>query len=450
MRVSLPRFEFRRGGSFNPPGDGATFEQLARDLFARLLGDAHADRHGRNGQAQAGIDIIGVDHGSGRRIGIQCKLRSGGASAARVTEAELLHEVAQARTLVPPIDAFVLLTTGPNDTKLKQVAAELSQAHAEGLFSVEFHGWDWIEALLDQHVDLAVRYGLVAVVHPADPVPSSRIAAEIGVRLANAVTLMNAGRDPESAFTFPGLARYAGHADWRRLEQIVEGRGDADEVELLALSEALGLNAGWLIEGKGTPFGIDNHIGHRRVEEIFDAIVAMEPQRIVFVRQREGGEGHHDAFIAVERDDVRWYVFRDTHPACDRVGGGGSHDLFALCRLMRRFDHEDVAARVLCHGRHLDSPLFEQVLEGEVYPGAILSVYRHDRWWEGFAALRTDWLEGEEVHWVRLRNAVAIVKHQLARARSGALTSRYRRDALAWGRFLPTKPRDAEAGEPWP
>lgn len=456
MDSASSQFEFNRGGSYNRPRDWPAFERLIRDLFARLLGDESVDLNGRNGQPQAGIDIWGTDRRSGNRIGIQCKGRSDVAfgHGAALTEAELRAEVERARHFVPPIDSFLLLTTGPNDGRLKQAARELGEANrAAGSFSVEFHGWDWIEGRLDQHVDLAAQYGLVAVVYPAPTTakPASRIAAEIGARLERAVALMNAGREGDELFTLQSLARHAGHPDWRRIEQIVIGSADADEAELLSLAKALGLNPAWVIEGKGAPFCVDGENGHRHVEEIFDTIVAMAPKRIVFVRQREGGHGHHDAFIAVERDEARWYVFRDTHPACDRVGGGGSYDLFELCRLMRRLDHEDVEGRILCHGRHLDSPQFEQVLEGEVYPGSILNFYRHDRWWEGFAALRLDWLEGDEPHWATLRNTVPIVKHQLARARRRAKTSAHSRDALAWGRFRALEPADTtDDVEPWP
>lgn len=456
MSTDHPHFEFNRGGSFNLPRDWSAFEHLTRDLLVRLLGDEHVDLNGRSGQPQAGIDVWGTDRQTGQRVGIQCKGRSDavlGESSA-LSLREFLAAVEKAKCFVPPIDSFILLTTGPNDVRLKQAARELSEAHAaSGLFTVAFHGWDWIEGKLDQHVDLAARYGLVAVVHPAMATagPASQIAVEIGARLTEAIAAMNRGREGDKLFTLQGLARHAGHSDWRRLEDIALGAADADEAELRALADALALNPVWLIEGKGAPFDIDAETGPRRVEQLYDAIVAMKPQRIVFVRQRDGGHGHHDAFIAVERDALRWFIFRDTHPACDRVGGGGSHDLLELCRLMRRFDHEAVDCRILCHGRHLDSPEFEQVLEGEVYPGSVLDFYRHDRWWEGFAALRLDWIDGDGPHWTALRNAIGIVEHRLARARTSARTHAHAREALAWGRFRETASPSGEGpGEPWP
>lgn len=455
MRTAPPNFEFNRGGTFNRPRDWAAFERLTRDLFARLLGDEDVDLNGRSGQPQAGIDISGIDRQSGKRVGIQCKGRADAifTHTAALTEADLRAEVERARAFVPPIDSFILLTTGPNDARLKQAARELSVANTvEGLFTVEFHGWDWIEGRLDQHVDLAAQYGLVAVVHPgaAPAPPESPIALEIGARFEHAISLMNTGRDGDDRFTLQSLARSAGHRDWRRFERIMSGTADADEAELRTLCEALALNPGWLIDGKGMPFAVDTGTSFNRAEAVFDAIVAMQPQRVVFVRQRDGGDGDHDALIAVERDDVRWFVFRDTFPACDQVGGGGAHDLFELCRLMRRLYHLAPESLILCHGRHLDSPQFEQLFEGAVYPGSLLDPYRHDRWWEGFAHVRLDWIEGEGAHWDALRKAVVIVQHQLARARSSAERSRSWKDQLAWGRLRTKRPDDAEHGEPWP
>jgi len=445
-----------RGGTFNRPRDWAAFERLTRDLFIRLLDNDHVDLNGRTGQPQAGVDVHGVERSTRKLVGIQCKGRADAhfARGAGLTADEVRAEVERAREFTPPLDRFLILTTGPNDVGLKKLARELSAAHvAEGLFEIEFHGWDWIEGHLSDHVDLAAGYGLIAVAHPeiAPVSRRSRIAAEIGDRLDQAIAMMNADREGDDVFTLPGLARHVGHKDWRRLEQIVRGTADADEDELLGLADRLALNPGWLIEGKGAPFCVDLGGHHRRVEELYEEIVAMEPERITFVRQREGGHGHHDAFIAVERDSVRWHIYRDTHPACDRVGGGGSHDLFELCRLIRRLDHDDFENRVPCFGRHFDAPLFEQLLEGEVYPGNTLDIYRNDDWWQAFSALRIDWVRGDETHDKALRNAIVIVKHQLARARASAKTHDHWYSKLAWGQFLPVKPKDADGdGEPWP
>lgn len=454
MAHDPPHVSLSSGGTFNPPRDWPAFECLIRDLYQRLLGDIDADLHGRSGQRQSGVDVIGVDRNTGERVGIQCKGRNDGDvnAARRLTGKELKEEVEKARSFAPPLDRFILLTTARNDAGLQRVARELTEVHrAEGLFSVECHGWDWIEARLREQPGLAVTYGLIAVSHPpAAEAPISRIAREIGARLDRALELMNAGREGDDHFTLQGLARHARHKDWRRLEKIADGSADADEAELATLAAMMGLNLEWLLEGKGAPFFTDADRSWSEVEDLYRDIMALKPERIFFVRQRAGGNGHHSAFIVAKCNAVRWQVFRDTHPACDQVGSTGAWQLFDLCRLLRKFDYADIEDRVVCFGMHLDSPAFDQLLEGEAYPGTILRYPRGDQWWQAFSALRPDWIKGEASHLDRLRKAIHIASRQLKRAREAAAANSRWAEALAWGHFRLTAPTDSDGDvEPW-
>jgi hypothetical protein len=255
---------------------------------------------------------------------------------------------------------------------------------------------------------------------------------------------MNSALEGDDRFTLQGLARHAGHKDWRRLEQIVDGSADADEAELTELADALGLNFEWLLEGKGAPFCTDADTFRPEVEDVYRDIMALNPEQIVLVRQREGGYGHHDAFIVVKRDAVRWHVFRDTHPACNRVGGTGARQLFDMCRLFRKLDRADFEDRVPCYGRHLDSPVFEHLLEGEIYPGSVLRYLRNDQWWQAFSALRSDWVGGDAPHQSSLREAIHIVRHQLKRARDAAGRNDGWAETLAWGHFSLVAPTETD------
>lgn len=449
-----PVLSLSRGGTFNRPRDWAAFERLTRDLYGRLLGDNNVDLNGRNGQPQAGVDVVGIDRLSGERVGIQCKGRGDGdfARSAGLSEKDLRAEVEKAKTFVPPLQRFVIVTTGQNDVHLQQVARELTETHrANGFFPVDFHGWDWVEGRLAEHVDLAAGYGLIAVSQPSpSSMSESRIAREIGARLGRALELMNSEREGDDRFTLQGLARHVGHKDWRRLEQIAGGMADADEAELTGLANKIGLNLEWLIEGKGAPFCTDADTYRTDVEDIYADILALRPERIVFVRQRGGGYGHHDAFIVVKCDDVRWQVFRNTHPACAQVGSTGAGQLFDLCRLFRKLDYADMENRVPCYATHLDSPVFEQLLEGECHPGTVLRYARNDHWWQAFSALRDDWIKGDAPHETSLREAIHIVRHQLARARDAATRHDHAANILAWGHFRLTPPGEEDgAVEPW-
>src|SRR5258708_18821612 len=143
-----------RSSRFNRPRDWQEFERLTRELLSRITLDVHTDLNGRSGQPQAGVDVSCIDQRR-QRIGVQCRGRDGEAFGGdgRVTAKELKGEVAKAKTFRPALDKFVLLTLGPNDSRLKEAAAKLTEKHQrEGLFEVHFHGWDWIEARLSEHM----------------------------------------------------------------------------------------------------------------------------------------------------------------------------------------------------------------------------------------------------------------------------------------------------------
>ncbi|MDU6242915.1 MAG: hypothetical protein E6614_28820, partial [Bradyrhizobium sp.] len=90
------------------------------------------DLHGRNGQPQSGVDVSGVDQRTRAQVGIQCRGRGDGSAwtNSRLTQKDLREEVAKARSFYPKLDVFVVLTTGPNDVRLKKAAAEISERQA--------------------------------------------------------------------------------------------------------------------------------------------------------------------------------------------------------------------------------------------------------------------------------------------------------------------------------
>lgn len=108
--------------------------------------DPFAQMHGRSGQKQQGIDVYGTH--KGRRIGVQCKGKNAGHSAA-LTDKELRAEVNKAKAFKPALDASIVVTTAPNDMKRQEVARLLTEEHRTlGLFEVHVHGWD----TLRQHI----------------------------------------------------------------------------------------------------------------------------------------------------------------------------------------------------------------------------------------------------------------------------------------------------------
>jgi len=75
------------------------FEHIVCDLYSRTWNDPHAQRHGRTGQPQQGVDIYGQPSGlGGRYVGIQCKRYNDGRLTRTKIEAEIAKAARWART----------------------------------------------------------------------------------------------------------------------------------------------------------------------------------------------------------------------------------------------------------------------------------------------------------------------------------------------------------------
>jgi hypothetical protein len=86
-----------------PPTSWETFEDLCLALFKAVWKDPLAQKNGRRGQPQHGVDVFGSMNGLGTAIlGVQCrgKDRTLGAKA---TVEELKDELAKAERFNPPL-----------------------------------------------------------------------------------------------------------------------------------------------------------------------------------------------------------------------------------------------------------------------------------------------------------------------------------------------------------
>ena len=125
---------------WDPPNDATAFESFCLDLFKEVWEDPGAQKNGRSGQPQAGVDVFGQRQG--KQVGVQCKQRDD-LLRSKVSVKELQEEVEAAKQFKPRLAEFILATTGPRDGKVQQRARELTEKHKEeGLFSVEVWSWE--------------------------------------------------------------------------------------------------------------------------------------------------------------------------------------------------------------------------------------------------------------------------------------------------------------------
>ncbi len=102
-----------------PPRDWQVFEDLCRDLFAAEWDDPEAQKHGRSGQPQHGVDVLG--RRDGRWQAAQCKRRSTFPEK-QLKESEVEAEVEASREFAQPPENLVIATTAPPDTRLQALA----------------------------------------------------------------------------------------------------------------------------------------------------------------------------------------------------------------------------------------------------------------------------------------------------------------------------------------
>jgi hypothetical protein len=140
-----------------PPRSWDQFEELCADTFQEEWQDSALVRHGRAGQPQHGVDIVGRD-GAIWPVGIQCKRKSVW-PVSEVTTGELDEEVKKAKKFKPALKVFYLVSTAPDDHPLQEHARLITQRHqTKGLFTVAVIGWREL-------VRRATRHGHVAAKH---------------------------------------------------------------------------------------------------------------------------------------------------------------------------------------------------------------------------------------------------------------------------------------------
>lgn len=177
-----------------PPRSWDHFEELCADTFQEEWQDATLVRHGRAGQAQHGVDIVGRI-GAVWPVGLQCKKKTRW-PVKEVRTSELDEEVEKAKNFNPPLQAFYLISTAPDDQPLQEHARIITDRHKQqGLFSVSVLGWGELVRRATRHNNVAAKHFGPFSTGPATPLLATW-------RAANAKLLMN---DDELAISIKEL-----------------------------------------------------------------------------------------------------------------------------------------------------------------------------------------------------------------------------------------------------
>lgn len=133
------------------PSDEQAFERASIVLWRCLLDDPNVYRHGRRGQRQNGVDLVGIRNSDPTHlVGIQCKLKG---ADHFLTEKEVRDEVNKALTFRPDLREYFIITTAPDDVNLQQLVREFAvDLAAKGRqLLIQVWGWNTLEERITEH-----------------------------------------------------------------------------------------------------------------------------------------------------------------------------------------------------------------------------------------------------------------------------------------------------------
>ncbi len=145
LKVALP-----------PPDRWQDFEDLCCDLFRRMWSDPGAQKHGRQGEAQRGVDIFGQPDRGPQWEGVQCKAKSKGKQLDRQ---EVEDEVHAALRFQPGLRKLTVATTAPRSVSVQEFVREISGIQVErGSFPVSVWAWEDLLEELWNYPTIINRY----------------------------------------------------------------------------------------------------------------------------------------------------------------------------------------------------------------------------------------------------------------------------------------------------
>lgn len=162
MRVRLPI-----------PSNWQDFEALCHQLWKEVWCDPNAQRNGRAGQAQSGVDVFGCPIYRKNYAGVQCKDKDGRLGST-LSETQLLEECNNAKAFSPKLQSFTLATTAASDQAIQTVARNLNATHQ---FPFDVHVWSWDEI----ESEIACRPTLVKAFYPFAPPETDASSSKISV-----------------------------------------------------------------------------------------------------------------------------------------------------------------------------------------------------------------------------------------------------------------------------
>ncbi|MGH0830070.1 restriction endonuclease [Bacillus pretiosus] len=131
------------------------FENLCLDLIKADNEYENANRYGRRGQRQNGVDILARNKSKQEWLGIQCKVKQNGS----ISINEIQNEIQRAYNLNPRLAKYIFYTTAKRDVNVQDFIREKSIENINnGLFDIDIKFWEDISEDLKSEKCKSVHY----------------------------------------------------------------------------------------------------------------------------------------------------------------------------------------------------------------------------------------------------------------------------------------------------
>ena len=139
----------------NQPRNDRDFEELCLKLLRAYWKCPELQLYAIRGQSQHGVDIVDLSGQEPLRAA-QCKLHEEGKVT---TRSEVKSEIEKAKTFQPPLNQYVIMTTGKVKKDIHDLLIKVNREHREkNLFIVEVFDWSRLEELLEEHTEVRNWY----------------------------------------------------------------------------------------------------------------------------------------------------------------------------------------------------------------------------------------------------------------------------------------------------
>lgn len=134
------------------PKNWQDFESICHELWRSIWGDMYAQKNGRQGQPQHGVDIFGRPSYASGIHAVQCKGKNDNYDT-EITIEEIDDECKKATKFTPEISNYILATTKKKEVSLQKHCLKITKANTYK-FPVNIWSWDDIEPEIQARPDL--------------------------------------------------------------------------------------------------------------------------------------------------------------------------------------------------------------------------------------------------------------------------------------------------------